>query len=519
MTPVHGADGTATSSRASSSAVLNQRERINGWSWPPHPLQFVAWFFLIFFSVFYFGVIVFYLPEHWQAAGIIIPGGFCGIHITYHILALTIDPADPNIRGGSKKGKGLFDRSKHRHVIVNSHCHICQTDVGSKSKHCSVCNKCVSDFDHHCKWLNNCVGGQNYRLFIGCISSAFVLALLVFIVTLYIFVIYFTSKDELKSLTDGKLKLFAAVPKDVIFITFLGIMLGLLLLTIALLGHLLGFHIYLMYHKMSTYEFVVSSRDRRSESSDVEAGAKSPANKKRFKNKVKPEQGTEESPEPARIEISDHERTSEDSLPNETTVKFINEVSSKVAAKQSKSNYDQETLQQQDSIAGATPGIQQYPSHWSPECDATSEESLKAISPSTTPGILLHQPGGSFGVGASTQQNFTNSSSQYGDYTSSAQRKSTTVTFHAETEEIFPSPRRAKSKKACKSEDTETLNSEDHELNSMNSEDVPRQGLSTGDFSTAKKKKKNKRKTTTATLRPIVARRPLPQLKLDEAIS
>ena len=32
-----------------------------------------------------------------------------------------------------------------------------------------------------------------------------------------------------------------------------------------------------------------------------------------------------------RIEISDHERTSEDSLPNETTVKFINEVSSKVS--------------------------------------------------------------------------------------------------------------------------------------------------------------------------------------------
>ena len=72
MTPVHGADGTAISSRASSSAVLNQRERVNGWSWPPHPLQFVAWFFLIFFSVFYFGVIVFYLPKHWQAAGIIV---------------------------------------------------------------------------------------------------------------------------------------------------------------------------------------------------------------------------------------------------------------------------------------------------------------------------------------------------------------------------------------------------------------------------------------------------------------
>lgn len=72
MTPVHGANGTDTSSRASSTVAMNQRERINGWSCPWHPLQFVAWFFLIFFSVFYFGVIVFYLPKHWRAAGFIV---------------------------------------------------------------------------------------------------------------------------------------------------------------------------------------------------------------------------------------------------------------------------------------------------------------------------------------------------------------------------------------------------------------------------------------------------------------
>lgn len=72
MTPVHGADGTATSSRTSSSVAIQQRERINGWSCPWHPLQFVAWFFLIFFSVLYFGVIVFYLPKEWRAAGFIV---------------------------------------------------------------------------------------------------------------------------------------------------------------------------------------------------------------------------------------------------------------------------------------------------------------------------------------------------------------------------------------------------------------------------------------------------------------
>ena len=71
-TPVHGADGTATSSRASSTVAMNQRERVNGWSWPWHPLQFVAWFFLIFFSVFYFGVIVFYLPKEWRPAGFVV---------------------------------------------------------------------------------------------------------------------------------------------------------------------------------------------------------------------------------------------------------------------------------------------------------------------------------------------------------------------------------------------------------------------------------------------------------------
>ena len=41
--------------------------------------------------------------------------------------------------------------------------------------------------------------------------------------------------------------------------------------------------LFVVYHKMSTYDFIISARDRRSESSDVESGTKSPAQKKRFK--------------------------------------------------------------------------------------------------------------------------------------------------------------------------------------------------------------------------------------------
>ena len=58
-----------------------------------------------------------------------IPGGFCVVHIIFHLMALTLDPADPNIRGDTQKGKAIFDRSQHEHVIENCHCYICQADV------------------------------------------------------------------------------------------------------------------------------------------------------------------------------------------------------------------------------------------------------------------------------------------------------------------------------------------------------------------------------------------------------
>ena len=46
-----------------------------------------------------------------------------------------------------------------------------------------------------------------YRLFIGCVSSAFVLALTVFTITFYVFVMYFVDKEGIKSLT-GTFKQF-----------------------------------------------------------------------------------------------------------------------------------------------------------------------------------------------------------------------------------------------------------------------------------------------------------------------
>ena len=55
-----------------SDVETNSSERINGWSSPLHPLQVMAWLFILIFGVIHFGILVTYLPRAWKAAGIIV---------------------------------------------------------------------------------------------------------------------------------------------------------------------------------------------------------------------------------------------------------------------------------------------------------------------------------------------------------------------------------------------------------------------------------------------------------------
>lgn len=255
-------------------AYVTHYGRVNGWSCPWHPLQFVGWFFILLFAITHFAILVHYLPLEWIPAGVIIPASGYFIHLVYHFLALTLDPADLAVR---KKGifpKHSFDQTKHKHVIENSYCYICETEVSSHSKHCSICNKCVSDFDHHCKWLNNCVGGRNYKLFLGSCISGFATAFVMFIIDLYLVVAYYVDRPYVlpRSAMDDW-KLFVPVCKEayIIFTIVNGV---LLLIAMALLGHLLIFHGYLICKKMSTYEYIIRERQRSSIkdfTSDVES--------------------------------------------------------------------------------------------------------------------------------------------------------------------------------------------------------------------------------------------------------
>ncbi|XP_051703163.1 palmitoyltransferase ZDHHC1 isoform X11 [Oryctolagus cuniculus] len=247
-----------TAPAQASSELQGQRSRRNGWSWPPHPLQIVAWLLYLFFAVIGFGVLVPLLPHHWMPAGYACMGAIFAGHLLVHLTAVSIDPADANVRDKSYSGPlPIFSRSQHAHVIEDLHCNLCDVDVSARSKHCSACNKCVCGFDHHCKWLNNCVGERNYRLFLHSVVSALLGVLLLVLVATYVFVEFFVNPMQLrthphfevvKNQSDVWFVFLPAAPVEtkapaILVLAALLILLG--LLSTALLGHLLCFHIYL----------------------------------------------------------------------------------------------------------------------------------------------------------------------------------------------------------------------------------------------------------------------------------
>ncbi|KAK0150035.1 putative palmitoyltransferase ZDHHC1 [Merluccius polli] len=248
--------------------------RTNGWSWPPHPLQLLAWLLYLFFAITSLGVFIPLLPPHWLPAGYICTGIMFVSHLCVHVMAVSMDPADQNVRRKTTRGPvPVFDRSRHAHVIENCHCYLCQVDVGPKSKHCSSCNKCVASFDHHCRWLNNCVGRRNYKLFLNSVISALLGICLVLVSATYVFIQFFLDPSQLR--TDRHFQVTNDTGLWLIFLplapldspgavvpTLAALTIGLGLLSCTLLTHLLGFHMYLMWNRLSTYEYIVKQRHR-----------------------------------------------------------------------------------------------------------------------------------------------------------------------------------------------------------------------------------------------------------------
>ncbi|KAK1173349.1 putative palmitoyltransferase ZDHHC11B isoform X1 [Acipenser oxyrinchus oxyrinchus] len=250
-----------------------RRSRVNGWSLPIHSFQLVAWLFYTYLAIVGFGIYIPLLPYNWKYAGYCIIGIAFASHFVMHIVAVSIDPADHSVRAKNNYRNPMpaLDRAKHPHAIQNLHCYLCEVDVGLKAKHCSSCNKCISDFDHHCRWLNNCVGGRNYWFFFCTVLSAVLGIILMVLVILYVFIEHFVNPTQLRTAPQFHdiqenstwLAFLPVSPVEtssagILVPAFISILMG--LTSLLLLGHLLGFHIYLLTKKLSTYEYIVKQR-------------------------------------------------------------------------------------------------------------------------------------------------------------------------------------------------------------------------------------------------------------------
>ncbi|TGZ75329.1 hypothetical protein CRM22_000435 [Opisthorchis felineus] len=266
----------------------SQYSRVNGWTLPLHPLQCLSWLAAALFSLAYYVVFVPAAISDLQVYLIIINAVLISSYVFFTIIAVTINPAEKQVRvkQGRKGRKMPTLDPAHSHVIENFYCNLCELPISSsRTKHCKCCNKCVSNFDHHCKWLNNCVGSRNYTYFIGILMSASMSLTLSVVLATFYSIAYFTdlshgywmqgyrdywiifpqgSIEHLNKLkSNGEIfKIFnQPIPGDV----YVGLMItiGLLILaTDLLLLHLLFFHAYLFARKMTTYEFIVSKRQK-----------------------------------------------------------------------------------------------------------------------------------------------------------------------------------------------------------------------------------------------------------------
>lgn len=286
--------------------------RINGLQLPLHPLTIVGWITLLVFILAAYLVVIPAFQPVVQLPLYVTISVLLVVHVTSHVAALLIDPADTELRKiSTRKVVPEFDRTKHSHVIENGRCHLCNIKTSStRTKHCSVCNKCIEKFDHHCKYLNQCVGKQNYVPFLMCVVSAVAAVLVILTAALAQIILFYvnpswlnlwdksilltplsvevdsnnsTSDDELTTtiiqllndtLTNETLSVNTTNATlvqtetqegiglyNTIFLTITAVIVILAAITAGLLLHLCFFHVYISYLGLTTYEYIRNHRN------------------------------------------------------------------------------------------------------------------------------------------------------------------------------------------------------------------------------------------------------------------
>ena len=104
-------------------------KRKNGFSWPPDKAQVAAWLIIIYYGIILFGTLCVSLSKPYSyTLGIL----FAILYACLIILIVLVTAINPGEEASNKKKivpSNSFDREKHKHVIENQFCNICQIVV------------------------------------------------------------------------------------------------------------------------------------------------------------------------------------------------------------------------------------------------------------------------------------------------------------------------------------------------------------------------------------------------------
>jgi len=141
------------------------------------------------------------------------------------------------------KINSVFEKESNSEIEIISEksdftfCRKCNILRPKRAHHCRFCNKCILRMDHHCFTLNKCIGKKNYSYFIKYLIIAEINSALIFWISLYVSITYYSLLD-----------LFSFIKFAIlILISFMG--------ACGLFFYLL-FHLYLYISNLTTLEYI-----------------------------------------------------------------------------------------------------------------------------------------------------------------------------------------------------------------------------------------------------------------------
>mmetsp|Transcript_18611 Transcript_18611/g.33632 ORF Transcript_18611/g.33632 Transcript_18611/m.33632 type:complete len:300 (-) Transcript_18611:38-937(-) len=217
---------------------------------PLHPLQITAWVVVGLLIGLYGVLLVFLKPKEALVSGLLF-GLFAALTILSGYICTKSDPTDPAV---DAERAARLKSEEYDYTVFSKVCRLCGTHVHETSKHCSQCNRCVIYFDHHCRWLNNCIGKLNYMVFSILLGALEGMTAVELVICSYLLANLLDEDSYAHSQAADKL----GSPE---------IALAICVVTTALTGvvflangHLIGYHIWLRLHGLTTYDYILMKR-------------------------------------------------------------------------------------------------------------------------------------------------------------------------------------------------------------------------------------------------------------------